>query len=178
MEENNSQEKESSEPSVEALPDTNLIEKLKADVDAAKKDYLYLHAEFDNYRKHAEKDRIDFKKYASKDLVTEMLGVLDNFNLALGSSSSIGNIEAFKKGMDLIYSQLKSTLEKFGVTEIPSEGKMFDPSIHEALGTEPSSAEPGTITRVFRKAYKLHDRVIRHAQVMIAAEAADKKENE
>jgi molecular chaperone GrpE len=72
--------------------------------------------------------------------------------------------------MDLIRGQFKSVLEQFGVSEVPAEGKPFDPTVHEALSSEETdAAEPGTITKVFRKAYKLHDKLIRPAQVVVAA---------
>lgn len=144
------------------------LEKCLQDLAKAKNDYLYLHAEFDNYRKNAIKERSQYLKYAGERLVVELLGVHDNFERALQSFKNNPD-DPFFKGMELIKAQMKTVLEQFGVSEVPAESKPFDPMMHEALSNEETdAAEPGTITKVFRKAYKLHDKLIRPAQVVVA----------
>lgn len=144
------------------------VEKLQEDLNKIKNDYLYLQAEFDNYRKNAIKERSQYLKYAAERVVVEILSVLDNFERALNSFKGEAD-DPFKKGMELIKIQLRSVLEQSGVTEIASEGKPFDPLVHEALSSEETEEhEPGIVTRVFRKAFKLHDKLIRPAQVVVA----------
>jgi molecular chaperone GrpE len=142
---------------------------LEADLAKAKSDHLYLMAEFDNYRKRTIKERSDLTKYAGERAFIEMLSVLDNFERAIEVQITADTAEVFKKGVVLIVDEFKSALDKFGVTAMHSDGQAFDPNIHEALGSEESdSVPPGHVTKVFRKPYKLHDKVIRPGQVVVA----------
>ncbi len=144
------------------------LEKALENLAKAKNDYLYLHAEFDNYRKNAIKERSQYLKYANERMAVELLSVYDNFERALQAFNGASE-DPFFKGMELIRSQLKTVFEQFGITEVPSEGKVFDPAVHEALSSEESETiESGHITKVFRRAYKLHDKLIRPAQVVVA----------
>lgn len=166
---NNGSDHSESEKKEEApkSPDVN-FEKCVQDLAKAKNDYLYLQAEFDNYRKNALKERSQYIKYAGERLIVELLGVHDNFERALQSFTNSPD-DPFFKGMELIRAQFKTVLEQAGVSEVPADGIAFDPNVHEALSSEESeSVEPGTITKVFRKAYKLHDKLIRPAQVVVA----------
>ncbi len=145
------------------------IAKLQAEAAKAKNDYLYLLAEFDNYRKNAIKERSDLTKYGSERFVREFLNVFDNFERALDAEG--GSPESFREGVQMIAGEIRALLGNFGVEEVKAEGQPFDPSKHEALGSEPSTElAPGTVARVFKKAYKMHDKLIRPAQVIIAAE--------
>lgn len=141
--------------------------KLSAELEKAKKDYLYLLAEFDNYRKNAIKDRSDLIKFGSEKLVREFLNILDNFERALEAG---GNGDALREGVQMIGAELKQLLQRFGVEEVKSEGMKFDPISHEALSSEPrDDMEPGHVSRVFKKAYKMHDKLLRPAQVVVSA---------
>lgn len=134
-----------------------------------KNEYLYLRAEFENYKKQAIKERSELIRYGGERLGREILDVLDNFERALETELSSENLESFRKGIQLTASELKNLLTRFGIQEIPSDGKAFDPEIHEALGGEETTqVEPGHIVRVFKKAYKMHDRLLRPGQVIIA----------
>jgi len=142
------------------------LEQLKNDLDKAKKDYLYLAADFDNYRKNAIKERSDLVKFGNERLVRDLLNVVDNFERAVESNA---DPEKFREGIQMIHTEMKSLLQRFGVAEVPAQGLAFDPSAHEALSSEPTNEVPsGHIARVFKKAYKLHDRLIRPAQVVVA----------
>lgn len=146
-------------------------EELKAQVEKFKNDFLYLRAEFDNYKRNVIKERADLLKYGSERLLTEILSVVDNFERALATKPTPENLATYAKGIEMTEKELKSALGKFGVTEIPTLGQAFDPSIHEALSSEETSQyKPGFISRVFRKPYKLHDKVIRPGQVIVAKE--------
>lgn len=144
--------------------------KLKAELDKAKSDYLYLLAEFDNYRKNAIKERSELMKYGSERFVKELLGIFDNFERALETEAKDGNLQPFREGVHMIAGEIKSLLQKHGIEEVKSEGEPFDPMRHEALSSEPRDDMPaGHIARVFKKAYKMHDKLIRPAQVSVAA---------
>lgn len=150
-------------------------EDLKKELNQAKNDYLYLRAEFDNYRKNAIKERSDLLKFGPERMAREILDIVDTFELALSSEVNADNIEGFAKGMELTASNLKTMLGKFGIREVDPLGENFDPSIHEALSSEPTNEyEPGKICRVFKKAYKMHDRLLRPAQVVVAVEGSPK----
>jgi molecular chaperone GrpE len=142
-------------------------ENLKAELQKAKNDYLYLLAEFDNYRKNAIKERSDLVKYGSERFVREFLGVFDNFERALETDK--GTEQNFREGVQMIANEIRALLKNFSVEEVPAAGQAFDPSQHEALSSEPREDVPaGHVAQVFRKAYKMHDRLIRPAQVTVA----------
>lgn len=141
----------------------------KKKCEEAEKNLLYSRAEFDNYKKNAIKERSDLLKFGAERLARDLIGVLDVFDQALQTEINEKTIESFKKGVELTAHQLRTTLEKHGIHEIDSHGKAFDPQHHEALSAESTSDFPdGHISKVFKKAYKYHDRVLRHGQVIVA----------
>ncbi|MDZ4085138.1 MAG: nucleotide exchange factor GrpE [Bdellovibrionales bacterium] len=132
-------------------------------------EFLYLYAEFENYKKNAIKERSDLRKYGSERLVVDLLGVLDIFETALSLEPTPENMAAFRKGIELTGQELRSTLVKHGVEEQVALGSAFNPTMHEALSSEETSEFPeGHISRVFKKPYKLHDRIVRPGQVVVA----------
>ena len=138
-------------------------------VEKFKNDYLYLRAEFENYRKHVIKERTDLLKYSSEILVRELLPVLDNFERALLTELNPENLKTFRQGVEMTAASLKTALNKVAVSEVAAEGAPFDPNVHEALTSEPSESVPdGHVLRVFQKAYKMHDKLLRPAQVVVA----------
>lgn len=141
----------------------------KADAEKFKNEFLYLRAEFENYKKNVIKERSDLRKYGSERLVADLLGVLDIFETALHTELTPESLATFKKGIEMTASELRSVLQRHGVTEVTSKGQPFDPAIHEALSSEETDELPsGTVTKVFKKPYKLHDRVVRPGQVIVA----------
>lgn len=159
--------------------DLSELEQLRKDLINAKNETLYLRAEFDNFRKNSIKERSDLLKYGSERFVRELLDVLDTFEMALATEVNPENFSSFVKGVELTANNLQSLLQKFNVEAVNPKGLPFDPQMHEALGQEPSSeVEPGTITQVFKKAYKMHDKLIRPAQVVVATskESSDSSE--
>lgn len=166
MSESNSENKTS--PGAEQSTE---VDDLKAQVEKYKNDYLYLRAEFDNYRRNVIKERSDLLKYGSERLVIEILDVLDNFERALEIKATPENLATYTKGIEMTQQELKSALQKFGVSEVPAQGEPFNPAVHEALSSEETDqVQPGFICRVFKKPYKLHDKVIRPGQVIVAKE--------
>ncbi len=159
------------EEAVAVEPET--LSDLESQLKQAKSDYLYLAAEFDNYKKQAIKERSELLRYGGERLARELLNVLDNFERALSVPATADTIEPFRKGIDLTATEFRSSLGKFGIQEVDSLGAPFDPMMHEAIGSEEShEVEPGHITRVLKKAFKMHDRLIRPAQVIVAKEPA------
>lgn len=156
------------------MSSNNEIDNLKAQVEKFKNDYLYLRAEFDNYRRNAIKERSELVKYGSERVLIDILGVLDNFERAIENKPTAENLTNYVKGIEMTQAEFKSALVKHGVSEIPSQGAAFDPSVHEALSSEESTEiKPGFITRVFKKPYKLHEKVIRTGQVIVAREPSN-----
>ena len=155
---------------IEVNDDAGETPDLQAELSKAKNDYLYLLAEFDNYRKNAIKERSDLTKFGSERFVREFLGVFDNIERALESELTTENIETFQKGLKMIAGELRSLLQKHGIEEVKAEGLPFDPNKHEALTSEPrEDMPPGHVAKVFKKAYKMHDRLIRPAQVTVSS---------
>lgn len=134
-----------------------------------KNDFLYLKAEFENYKRNAIKERADLLKFGAERIARDILDVVDNFERALLVKLSTETIQTFKVGIDMTAKELKELLGKHGVQEIPSEGQAFNPAHHEAISSEPTAAVPaGHVARVFKKPYKLHDKVLRMGQVVVA----------
>jgi molecular chaperone GrpE len=145
------------------------IGKLQEQAEKYKTDLLYLKAEFDNYRKNAIKERADLAKYGSERVIRDLLGVMDNFERALQTNVTPENFTTYKQGVEMTAAELKNVLAKNGVQEVPSQGQPFDPNVHEALSSEATDqVPPGHVVRVFQKAYKLHDKLVRPAQVVVA----------
>ena len=143
-----------------------------------KNEYLYLKAEFDNYKKQMIKERSDLLKYGAERILGSLLDVLDAFDKAIELDVNSDNLDSFLTGIKMTHEELKNALQKFGVTEIYPSGKPFDPSLHEALSSQPTNdVEPGHVVTVFRRGYKLHDRVIRPAQVVVAQEIKSETDN-
>ncbi|HIF45126.1 MAG TPA: nucleotide exchange factor GrpE [Dehalococcoidia bacterium] len=128
-------------------------------------------AEMVNFRRRTDEDRINNSKYANSRLISNTLPVLEELELAVthAESNSGGVSDSLLEGIKLIQRKLTGVLESEGVASIEAVGLMFNPLEHEALGTEETSeVEPGYITQIIRPGFRLHDRVISPAQVMVA----------
>jgi molecular chaperone GrpE len=145
------------------------VKKLQEQTEKYKNDYLYLRAEFENYKRNAIKERSEAIKYGSERIINDILSVADNFERALQTKVSPDTLNTFIQGVEMTSNELKAVLQRNGVTEVKCEGTAFDPNYMEALSSEPTNEiSPGYVARVFKKAYKLHDKVIRPAQVVVA----------
>lgn len=130
--------------------------------------YIRLYAEFENYKKRTQKEKNDFYMYASQDIMTSMLGVVDDFERAIKEISKSGN-ESELKGIELIYQKLKSKLIDKGLKAIHVEqGDNFNVDLHEAITSIPSPTPElkGKIIDVVETGYQLHEKVIRFAKVV------------
>lgn len=137
-----------------------------------KNEYLYLRAEFENYKKNALKERSDLLKFGAERIARDVLEVMDNFERALEVKISAETLQNFKTGVEMTAKELKDALAKHGIQEVVSHAQPFNPLHHEAISSEATNAVPsGHVTRVFKKPYKLHDKIIRMGQVVVATEA-------
>lgn len=152
-----------------AAGNADALAKAQAEADKFKNEFLYLRAEFENYKKQAIKERSDLRKYGAERLIVDLLGVLDIFDTALSTPATPDTVDSFRKGVEMTAEELKNVLRRHGVEEATSPNQTFDPNVYEALSTEETDAvPPGNITKVFKKAYKFHDRVVRPGQVIVA----------
>lgn len=133
--------------------------------------YLRLYAEFENYKKRTFREKNEFFKYASQDLMTAMLAILDDFERAIAEMTKRGN-EDDVKGVELIFQKFKNTLKEKGLNTIKVEvGDVFDVDKHEAITQipAPSPELKGKIVDVIQTGYQLHEKVIRFARVVVGA---------
>jgi len=128
-------------------------------------------ADFDNFKKRAARERIEAAQYANFSLIQKLLPVLDNFEMALAAAQNAegDQLASFQSGVVMIQQQLKAALSETGMEEIEAAGKPFDPNFHEAV-SERESAEvaEGSVLQQLRKGYKLRDRLVRPATVIVA----------
>lgn len=132
--------------------------------------YLRLYSEFDNYRKRTIKEKSDIIKTAAEDVFKAILPVIDDFERAIKANESIKDSEAIKEGIQLIYNKLKNTTQQKGLTAFDSKGETFDPDLMEAITYVPAAdeAQKGKVIDEVEKGYKLGDKVVRFAKVVIA----------
>lgn len=143
-------------------------EKLK--VEKEKKEYLFLMAEFDNFRKRTLRERTELIKSAAEKALKGILPVVDDFERGLDAIKDTSDAEAVKEGMRLIYNKFVKYLADNGVKDMQSTGADFDPDMHEAVAMVPAEndAEKGKVKDTVLKGYMLNDKVLRHAKVVVA----------
>ena len=171
---------------LDSLPLEDQVSSLKTSLEQAQQEVAEnldtaqrAQAEMVNFRRRTDEDRIANAKYANSRLIANILPVLEELDLAISHTESSSEInDSFLKGIKLIQRKLTGVLESEGVAAIEAVGLMFNPMEHEAVGTEESSeVEPGYITQILRPGFRLHDRVIRPAQVMVATAPKDPSES-
>jgi molecular chaperone GrpE len=157
-----------------ALTKAELEERLTA-LEAERDEYLNdlkrLAADFENYRKRAARDQESLVARAHERLVKELLPVLDDLERALAAAEEHEESK-LEDGVRLVHRELKDALDREGLAEIETNGR-FDPHVHEALLSQPSEAEEGSVLEVVQKGYRLGDRVLRAARVVVAARPED-----
>ena len=135
---------------------------------------MRLAADFENFKKRIDRERIDHFRYATAELVVRILPVLDNFERAMAAARPGTSAEALLEGLVLVKRQLVATLEVEGLRPMDSVGQVFDPERHEAVATDPDSPmPPHTVTQEFARGYFFHDRVLRPAMVRVSVDPAD-----
>ncbi len=161
----------------EVAEDTSELESLRAllqtkeeEVAKEKKEYMFLMAEFDNFRKRTFRERSELIKNASEKALQGILPIVDDFERGLDAIKDSSDAEAVKEGMALIYNKLVKYLSDNGVKAMESTGAEFDPDLHEAVAMVPADADTtaGKIKDTVQKGYTLNDKVLRHAKVVVA----------
>ena len=165
-----------SNESIEKIGEENSEEITAEDLKKQADDrYARLMAEFQNFKKRSAKEKQDIHSYANEKIIKDLLEVLDNFERAISLMEN-GNLDvksdennAMQEGISLILSQLLEVLTKAGLEEIEALGQEFDPKFHHAVLNEPSDEfKSGEVSKVLQKGYKLNDRVIRPAMVVVS----------
>ncbi len=148
----------------------NLLDQKEQEVEKEKKEYLFLMAEFDNFRKRTLRERTELIKSASEKALKGILPVVDDFERGLDAIKDTSDAEAVKEGMRLIYNKFVKYLADNGVKDMQSTGADFDPDMHEAVAMVPAEndAEKGKVKDTVLKGYMLNDKVLRHAKVVVA----------
>ena len=161
-------------PATEAPVGRAEYDQLKADRDHLMDRLARLQAEFDNARKRAEREKADFRDYATGSVVEQFLPVLDNFELALKAT---GSADQLRSGVELIVKQMEDALRQLQVTPVPAVGEQFDPRYHEALGSvERDDLPDHSIAEEIRRGYKLRDRLLRPSMVRVVSNPKQKKD--
>ena len=151
---------------VEVINSNVDVQKLQEDLDNTTDRLKRLMAEFDNYKKRASKEREKLYNSLVADIMMAFLPVMDNLEKAINTNTED---EGYKQGMELVAKQFKDALNSFGLEEIKTEGEIFDPSLHEAVSSvQDDTKKSQEIVEEFRKGYKIGDKVIRHAMVVVA----------
>ena len=148
----------------------NLLASKEEEVEKEKKEYLFLMAEFDNFRKRTIRERADLIKSAAEKALQGILPIIDDFERGLDAIKDTSDAEAVKEGMRLIYNKFIKYLADNGVKEIQSTGAPFDTELHEAVAMIPAEneEEKGLVKDTVQKGYMLNDKVLRHAKVVVS----------
>jgi molecular chaperone GrpE len=153
----------------EPLADDSEVEKLKAEVDAAKDKFLRLQAEFDNFRRRSAKERIELMQTAGRDVINEMLVVVDDAERAQKQLESTDDVKSIREGVTLVFNKLRNVLQSRGLKPMETIGTEFNPDLHEAITEIPAPTKDlkGKVVDEVIKGYYLNDKIIRHAKVVV-----------
>ena len=143
------------------------LKEAQAQIDELNDRLLRLTAEYDNFRKRSQREKNESRQFANQHLLEKQLPVLDNFEMALMAAENAD--PAIRDGVQMIYDQFLSVLKEAGVEGIDAGGELFDPNIHEAISQkETTEVEEGTVVQQVQRGYKLNDRLVRPARVIVA----------
>lgn len=155
-----------------ALEDELSPEELfKKELDEANNKYLRLYAEFDNYKRRTSRERVELLQTAGKDVIVDLLPVLDDLDRALKAFEDHAGDEAVKEGVQLVAGKLRKTLEQKGLKEMKVMHEVFDADVHEAITNIPAPSEDlkGKVVDQVLKGYLLNDKVLRYAKVVVGS---------
>ncbi len=147
----------------------NEVEELRSQLEKEKKEYMFLMAEFDNFRKRTLREKSELIKNAAESAFKGLLPIVDDFERALKATEGVSDAGAVREGMELIYKKLKKYMEQNGVREMDPEDRDFDADRHEAISAVPVPDESlkGKILDTVEKGYTINDKVLRHAKVVV-----------
>jgi molecular chaperone GrpE len=153
----------------EPVTEDSDLEKLKAELDESKDKYLRKVAEFDNFRRRTAKERIELVQTAGKDVISDLLQVLDDCDRAQKQLETSDDVEKIREGVLLVFNKFRSTLQSKGVKAMESLNEEFNPDLHEAITEIPAPTEDlkGKVIDEVIKGYYLNDKIIRHAKVVV-----------
>jgi molecular chaperone GrpE len=135
----------------------------------ARQQLLRGQADLENYQKRSQRELAEQRRYAALPLARELLNVTDNLQRAIEAAVEAGESEQLVSGVQMVAEQLALILSQYECLLIDAEGKEFDPNLHEAIGQVPSEDHPpGTVVQVIQAGYRMHDRVVRPSQVLVA----------
>ena len=163
-----SQNAEEEQPAKEETPEDK-IAALEAELEKSQKEYLFLMAEFDNYRKRTVKEKAELIKNGGEKAMLGLLPVIDDFERAIDAIDKSSDVEGLKEGVDLIYNKFMKYLESQQVKPMESTGTDFDADIYEAVTTFPAPDESmkGKVIDTVQKGYTINEKVLRHAKVVV-----------
>lgn len=148
-----------------AQPCAEIEEKAKAEIEDMR---LRMAAEMDNFRKRLTREHQEQIRYASEKILSDLLPALDNLDLAIQYGATHEACRDMMQGIEMTRRQLLEAVEKSGLLSLGEKGEEFDPAKHEAIGVEADpEVGPGAVSRVLQRGYKLHDRLLRPAKVMV-----------
>ncbi len=147
------------------------MEQLRTERDAANDKYLRLYAEFDNYKRRVAKERIELMQTAGKEVISNLLPVIDDLDRALKAFETATEVAPVREGVSLVAQKLKTILTNQGLKEMESIGKPFDADLQEAITNVPAPTDDlkGKVIDEIEKGYFLHDKVLRHAKVVVGS---------
>lgn len=153
----------------EPIEDENEIEKLQKEITDWKDKYLRQVAEFDNFRKRNAKERLELIQTAGKEIITELLDVLDDSERAQKQLETSTDTKEIKQGVSLVFNKLRNTLQSKGLKAMETLKTEFNPDLHEAITEIPAPSEnlKGKVIDEITKGYYLNDKIIRHAKVVV-----------
>ncbi len=145
-------------------------EQSQAALEKEKKEYMFLMAEFDNFRKRTLKEKSEILRNGAESAMKGLLPIIDDFERGIAAIMESSDAEAIKEGMTLIYNKFVKYLEQNGVKAMDTNGKDFDPELHEAIAMTPAPTpeQKGKIVDTVSKGYTMNDKVLRHAKVAVA----------
>src|SRR5271154_1176028 len=147
-----------------------------AKADEYKDNWIRTAADLENFKKRATRERAEAAQFANVALLQKLLPILDNFEMAQTAAQNAGDekLASLQAGVAMIQQQLKTVLAETGLEEIDATGKLFDPALHEAVSQQETSEVPeGHVVQQIRRGYKLRDRLLRPAAVVVARKPAD-----
>ena len=148
----------------------DLVANLQSDLDRFRDLALRTQADFENYKKRAAREKDEGIKYANRTLLERLVAIVDNFELGLSAAREQSEHSPIYSGMSMVLKQLTDFLTENGLTPVDAVGKQFDPNLHEAIGHEPSDEVPeGQVIRQARRGYRLKDRLLRPATVVVSS---------
>jgi len=156
----------SPEPPLEAV---DPLGALQAQAEEWRDRALRTQAELENYRKRAARDKAEGLRYANRNLLADLLPIVDNFDMGLQAATREGEDSVIAQGMRMVFKQMQDFLENAGVKEVEAAGMPFDPNQHEAVSAVASADLPeGAVLQVLRRGYRLHDHLLRAATVIVS----------